>query len=119
GVVGPGRSEVLVTLAPPEDASGSLRLELPRRTQGLPIELTINGVPNEREILRPTEPLVIEGLERGIWTLSVRWRGRIVRMPETVTITDEETAQSVGALPRGAIEGQSAEERRRAGRGLR
>lgn len=113
--VAPGQSEVVVEVAPPRKVEGKLVLRLPTtRHQGLPVEVRVNGAPRDPGVVRATEDLVIEGLERGLWMVEAQWRGKSVLTQMSVQIGERPHEVRVPTLPEGAVAGQTAEERRRA-----
>lgn len=114
GVVRPGESQVAIQLEPVRDDRGAIEIALPGRFQGLPVELRIQGEPQEPRVLRPGLPLRLEGLEYGVWRLRARWRGDEVLYGTDVEVGPTD-AQVRGELPSGAIQGQTEAERQRAG----
>ena len=111
--VGPDVSNVALSLEPKVDDEGVLVVELPGRFQGLPVEAQIDGVPIDPYVLGATDALRFEGLALGSWVVSARWRGTDV-VSRQVVVIDGSGAEIEGDLPRGAKDGQSAEERARA-----
>ncbi|MEM9799537.1 MAG: carboxypeptidase-like regulatory domain-containing protein [Planctomycetota bacterium] len=113
GVLVAGDDEVVVQLSEAVETVGTLVVELPGRFQGLPIDLRIQGAPQDPFPLRPGVPLEVEDLAHGTWRIRARWRGTDVVAARTIEIGDE-PAVVRGQLPMGAIQGQTEEERRRA-----
>ena len=113
GVVPVGAEEVTVLLGPAEVLTGAVELQLPGRFQGLPVDVRIQGAPQERRMLGAGQELEVEDLERGTWRLSASWRGAQV-VPGAVVEIGVAPASVRGKLPPGAIQGQTADERRRA-----
>lgn len=113
GVVPMGGQDVTVVLGPAEVLTGDLELRLPGRFQSLPVDVRIKGAPQERRMLGAGQELEVEGLERGTWRVSASWRG-IQVVPGAVVEVGAAPAGLQGTLPPGAIQGQTADERRRA-----
>lgn len=112
-VVEPDAEGIELELERVEEPAGSLRLELAGRFQGLPVQVLVDGAPQETFVLEAVDDLVLEGLETGTWRLDVRWnRDELVR---AATLKLDPDARLELGLPEGAILGQTAEERRRAG----
>jgi hypothetical protein len=81
----------------------------------LPVKITIKGKPGEVTLLDPADSLVIDGLEPGVWRAEIWWHhDRLERARQFEVGPNGKTSIGV-VLPIGALEGQSAEERRRAG----
>ncbi len=112
-VVPRGGKEVAVTLADAEVLTGEIEVELPGRFQGLPVDVRIQGAPEAPQVLGAGAELIVEDLERGTWRVTASWRG-IPVVPGTVLEVGEKRVRARGSLPSGAIQGQTAEERRRA-----
>ena len=107
--------EVALVLKEIRRASGTLEIGLAGRFQGLPVKITIKGKPGEVTLLEPADSLVIDGLEPGVWRAEISWHhDRLERARQFEVEPDGKTSFGV-VLPIGALEGQSAEERRRAG----
>lgn len=113
GVVMADTEEVVVRLEPKRDPVGRLEIELPGRFQGLPVKALVKGVPVDPYVLRPGDPLAFEALEEGSWVVRVRWRGVDVVQGVVVEVSGD-GGSVAGTLPKGAIEGQSLEERMKA-----
>jgi len=109
-----GETEANLALDDVDLADGELILHLPNRWQGLPIELVIDGTPFDPMILPAREPLRIEDLPQGTWSLRVTWHGTPVDSVEALRIgaTSEHTVDLIPEV----IEGQPEEAWRRAGR---
>jgi hypothetical protein len=114
-VVRVGRTDLELHLEPREDARGRLDIVMGGRHQGLPVEVRIQGVPRDPFVLAETEPLLIEDLEPGIWRADLRWRGSTVSGGERFEVRAGARSELRVVLPKGALEGQTLEERRRAG----
>jgi hypothetical protein len=97
-----------------ELGDSALIVEFPGRTQGLPMEVVINGAPQDPYVLSPYKELVIESLLAGRWNLRVTWNGEPVVEELRFPLAGERTF--VAALPLGAVEGQDKDAWRRAGR---
>ncbi len=113
GVVSRGVKEIAVTLGDAEVLTGEIEVELPGRFQGLPVDVRIQGAPEAQQVLGAGSELIVENLERGTWRVTASWRG-IPVVSGSVLEVGEERARARGSLPSGAIQGQTAEERRRA-----
>ena len=79
-----------------------------------PVEVRVQGAPRGPQLLEPEEDLVVADLPQGTWRLSVQWHGKSVVRRETLELDDG--LRRMLDLPLEAIEGQSPEERSRAGR---
>ena len=108
-------TKVVVELDPVEDALGAIELDLPGRFQALPIELKVDGAPRDLTFLRPGVALNVPDLPHGTWRVMARWRGQNVVMRKLVEVGDS-PGKVTGTLPKGAIEGQTADVRARAQR---
>jgi hypothetical protein len=98
-----------------EAAKGEERIviELPGRSQGLPVRVVVNGAPREPAVLPPEENLRIERLPPGDWKLTARWNGEAIATSMPVQLQGETVIELV--LPQGAIAGQDEETRKRSG----
>lgn len=105
--------EVTVLLEDAAVQTGEVTVKLPGRFQALPVEVRVQGAPQGPQMLGPGSDLLLEGLEQGTWRVSASWRGVQV-IPGAVLKVGEGRATVRGSLPPGAIQGQTAEERRRA-----
>ncbi len=113
--VGPDEREVEVDLTGAGlGPAGTLRLQLPPRFQGLPVELVVDGRPRDPFELAPDQDLEVADLPAGSWRLSARWWDRIVAELDLVEI--EGLVELPLVLPQGAIDGQDDETWRRSGR---
>lgn len=113
--VAPGATGVTVRLTPAADDTGSLEFDLPGRFQGLPVKVTVNGAPRDPFVLRPGEPLLIDGLEPGTWLPTARWNSTVLLSKTAAVVKPGLVATPLTIdLPRGAIAGQTEEERSRA-----
>lgn len=113
-VVEPDATDVVLDLEEMSDELGTLTFGMPGRFQGLPVEVRVQGAPRGPQLLEPEEDLVVADLPRGTWRLSVQWHGKSVVRRETLELDDG--LRRMLDLPLEAIEGQSPEERSRAGR---
>jgi len=113
GVVPRDGKDVTVVLGDATVLSGELEIELPGRFQGLPVEVRVQGAPQGDRELGAGSNLIFDDLERGTWRVTASWRG-IGVVPGAVLEVGEKPVSVRGTLPSGAIQGQTAEERRRA-----
>lgn len=99
-----------------EPAAGEERIviEMEGRTQGLPVRVVVNGAPRDPAVLPPDEDLRIDRLPPGEWKLNVTWNGEPIITSMPVQLHGESVIELV--LPKGAIEGQDAETRKRSGK---
>jgi hypothetical protein len=97
-----------------ELGDSTLVVEFPGRTQGLPLEVVVNGAPQDPYVLGPESDLVVDSLLSGRWRLHITWHGEPVLEHHEVDLSGEETVRA--ALPIGAVEGQDEDAWRRAGR---
>ncbi len=106
--VAPASAEVEVQLEPVESRGGQLTLHMGGRYQGLPVELTINGKPEDPRILPAEDDLEIDGLEPGMWRLEVWWHeDRLIPGKQLRIEAERETRENL-VLPLPAVEGPSA-----------
>ncbi len=112
GVVPRDGKDVTVVLGDATALSGELEIDLPGRFQGLPVEVRVQGAPQGDRELGAGSNLVFDDLERGTWRVTASWRG-IGVVPGVVLEVGEKPVSVKGTLPSGAIQGQTAEERRR------
>jgi len=96
------------------EGSASFVLQTSPRFQALPVEVTVDGVPRDRVVLPAERDLHVEGLAKGAWRLRVTWQGEKLLEPPTLDLRDEVTLTV--KLPEGAVLGQDADTRKRAGR---
>lgn len=96
------------------EGSASFVLQTSPRFQALPVEVTVDGVPRDRVVLPAERDLHVEGLAKGSWRLRVTWQGEKLLEPPTLDLRDEVTLTV--KLPEGAVLGQDADTRKRAGR---
>jgi hypothetical protein len=82
------------------------------RTQGLPVETTVDGAPRDKQILPPGRDLHIAGLAPGTWKVTVQWNGAPLVDGMLLDLAKEQTLPVT--LPEGAIVGQDADTRKRA-----
>ncbi len=107
--------EIELKLAPKSATLAKFSIEFPGRTQGLPVDCTINGVPQLEQIIGSNAPLLIENLPEGIWRLSAKWNGDpLFATPPQLQIRGAMSYPIT--LPKGAIEGQDEDTLQRAGR---
>jgi len=96
-------------------ASGTLEIGLAGRFQGLPVKVTLKGKPGEVTLLDPADSLLVDGLEPGVWRAEIWWNHDRLERARQFEVASKGTASFGVVLPIGALEGQSAEERSRAG----
>jgi len=113
--VGSGPNEIELKLQPVNRATGRLEIGLAGRFQGLPVKITRKGKPSDTVILEPGDPLIVDGLEPGVWRAEVWWNHDHLKSARQFDLSPTGEAFFAVVLPTGALEGQSAEERRRAG----
>jgi len=94
------------------DAEFILRMD--GRTQGLPVEVKVDGAPREPFVLAPGRDLHVAGLAPGTWKATVTWNAEPILEEMLVDIRQEATIPV--RLPEGAIVGQDADTRKRAGK---
>jgi hypothetical protein len=109
-----GEERVDLELKSVELGDSTLVVEFPGRTQGLPLEVVVNGAPQDPYVLGPESDLVVDSLLSGRWRLHITWHGEPVLEHHEVDLSGEETVRA--ALPIGAVEGQDEDAWRRAGR---
>jgi hypothetical protein len=108
-----GETRVDLALEPAR-GDGELILEMAGRTQGLPVEIEVDGAPRDRQVLPTGHDLHIGGLAPGTWKFSAKWNGETIFDGMLVDVKDETTLSLT--LPEGAIVGQDADTRRRSGK---
>ncbi|MCP3914590.1 MAG: carboxypeptidase regulatory-like domain-containing protein [bacterium] len=115
-VVTSGAKEVELRLQPVSAEQGGLELKMAGRFQGLPVHVRINGTPDDPVVLPAGTELSLEELEAGTWRLDARWRGRYLVQNQLFDVAAGKRSELALVLPRGALEGQTEDERRRAGK---
>lgn len=113
-LVRPGEEQVDLDLADVELGDSALALEFPDRFQALPIEIVVNGNPQDPDDLPPHAELEIDSLVAGTWSLRVSWHGQEIYSDPELRL-DGRTGVRVD-LPLEAREGQDEEQWKRAGR---
>jgi protocatechuate 3,4-dioxygenase beta subunit len=106
-----------LVLAPIEEGAADLSLDFTGRHQGVPVVVTIDGEPRAEESVPAGEPLVVRGLATGTWRIKAAWNGRSIlggASGEEFEL-DGDATRAI-ALPQGAVEGQDADTRLRAGK---
>ncbi len=109
-----GETRVDLELEVVELGDSSLSILFPGRYQGLPMEVVINGKPEDPYDLAPLSDLSIESLVSGVWKLRVTWHGDEIYLDKELELDGE--AEVRVALPVEAVEGQDEEAWKRAGR---
>jgi hypothetical protein len=92
---------------------GELILQMAGRTQGLPVEIKVDGAPRDPQVLPTGSDLHIGGLAPGTWKFSAKWNGESIFDGMLVDVKEETTLSLT--LPEGAIVGQDTDTRRRSG----
>jgi len=113
-LVSPGESQVELELGYERLGDATLAIDFPGRWQGLPIELTIDGVPHDPVVLPARRTFEVENLVPGRWSMRLSWHGEPIH-EETSFQVAERTERSI-ELPPGMLEGQDEEAWSRAGR---
>ena len=113
--VGAEPGEMDLVLREKLSASGTLEIGLAGRFQGLPVKVTLKGKPGEVTLLDPADSLLVDGLEPGVWRAEIWWNHDRLERARQFEVVSKGTASFGVVLPIGALEGQSAEERSRAG----
>ncbi|MEM7515480.1 MAG: hypothetical protein AAF368_00960, partial [Planctomycetota bacterium] len=112
-VVEHGTRDAKIALERTTSGESTLQLALSDRYQGLPVEVRMDATPRGKWVLSPRESLEIDNMEDGLWRLSVHWSGKRLLGPREFELRELQVF-SVD-LPEGAIDGQTADERERAG----
>lgn len=112
--IGPEDSEVVVELSSSEERRGRLEFEFTRRTQALPVEVSINGRPYSETLLSVGEGLELKGLTEGTWKVSATFYGNRFFEEYAVEVGADSRLQVVPPIE--AVEGQDRETWRRAGK---
>jgi hypothetical protein len=108
-----GETRVDLALEPAK-GDGELILQMTGRTQGLPVEIKVDGAPRDPQVLPPGRDLHIAGLAPGTWKFTAKWNGETIFDGMLVDVKEETTLSLT--LPEGAIVGQDADTRRRSGK---
>lgn len=114
--VGALPESVELHLAPVQTPTGEITVHLKGRFQGLPVRITLQGAPADPFVLEASETLKVDGLEAGVWRAELRWNGERILQSRPLSLGPGGHAEVSAVLPLGALEGQSVEERRRAGK---
>lgn len=94
--------------------AGELAIQTNDRIQPLPVEVTVEGSPRDPFVLPLGRDLRVGELPEGSWLVTVRWNDAVLTKDQPLEIHGE--TRLFLALPEGAILGQDAETRRRAGK---
>ena len=113
-LVGPEDVELVLELQELPSADAELLFHIPRRHQGLPVEVTVKGSPREPFTLPSHESLRVGGLEPGTWRIQAEWYVDPVLLPVVIDVRG--TTEMGLELPQEAIDGQDRDRWRRAGR---
>jgi hypothetical protein len=108
-----GETRVDLALEPAR-GDGELILQMAGRTQGLPVEIRVDGAPRDAQVLAPGQDLHVAGLAPGTWKFSARWNEESIFDGMLIDLREETTLSLT--LPEGAIVGQDADTRKRAGK---
>jgi hypothetical protein len=108
-----GETRVDLALEPAK-GDGELILQMEGRTQGLPVEIKVDGAPRDPQVLPPGRDLHIAGLAPGTWRFSAKWNGEPIFDGMLVDVKEETTLSLT--LPEGAIVGQDLDTQRRSGK---
>ncbi|MCY2958567.1 MAG: carboxypeptidase-like regulatory domain-containing protein [Planctomycetota bacterium] len=103
-----------LALKPVENGAGELAIQMQDRIQPLPVQVTVEGVPRDPFVLPLGRDLRIANLPEGSWLVTVRWSDAVLTKDQPLEIAGD--TRLFVALPEGAIVGQDAETRRRAGK---
>jgi len=112
-----GEQNVVVELVPLAAGGGGrsvLRFECSERHQALPVETLVNAAPRGRVLVPHGRDVRVEGLVAGTWRVKVRWDTEVL-VDSMVIELGEELSLPLN-LPRGAIDGQDEDTRKRAGK---
>jgi hypothetical protein len=111
-----GEEQADLELVPAEQDDAALRIRLGGRYQALPIALTVRGEPRAPFDLPAGEDLVVAGLAAGTWKLRARWATEWIVAEQELELPRKPPDEPLAIeLPEGAIHGQPAEIRARAG----
>ncbi|MEZ5979213.1 MAG: carboxypeptidase regulatory-like domain-containing protein [Planctomycetota bacterium] len=99
--------EIDIHLEPVVERTSTLVVDLPGRTQALPVTVNVDGLPGEPRVVPASDPLVVEGLKPGVYRMRAVWHGERVANDPALVIDGE--AHATFVLPAEAIEGQSEE----------
>ncbi len=112
-LVQPDERTVDLELREVDLGDSTLVVDFPERWQGLPLEILVEGSPQDPGILPPDQKLQLGDLLAGSWHLKMSWHSTPIR-EETLTI--EGVTDVRVPLPPECIDGQDEEVWRRAGR---
>lgn len=107
--------EVELRLAPSVVGRARLEIDFGGRTQGLPVEVAVDGELRPEVVLDVGQPLEIDGLAPGRWRLRARWNGESLiggAGYEEFEVEGLERRELI--LPQGAILGQDRDTLERA-----
>lgn len=108
-----GETRVDLALEPAR-GDAELILQMAGRTQGLPVEIRVDGAPRDTQVLPPGQDLHVAGLAPGTWKFSARWNGEAIFDGMLIDLREETTLSLT--LPEGAIVGQDLDTRKRSGK---
>ncbi|MFT7676915.1 MAG: hypothetical protein ACI8QC_000892 [Planctomycetota bacterium] len=111
-----GEQNVELILEPVRTQTGRVDVVMRGRYQGLPVRVMVQGEPRDPFVLPAGEDLRIEDLEPGEWRLDVRWRDQVAARGVRLDVQAGGMAEHLLVLPKPAVEGQTPEQRTRAGR---
>jgi hypothetical protein len=107
--------EVELRLAPAEVGRARLEIDFDGRSQGLPVQVSIDGELRPEVVLDVGQPLEVDGLAPGRWRLRARWNGELlIGGPGYEEFDLEGVERRALTLPQGAILGQDTETLERA-----
>jgi hypothetical protein len=110
-----GVSEMNLELKELETAGAILAIDPLGRFQGLPVEIFIDGQPQDPFTLPNNELLILKGLREGRWSLKVTWHGEFVHSEDDLNLARGRRTIEVDLID-AAIHGQGEEAWTRAGR---
>lgn len=111
-----GEQDVELELQAVVTRTGRVELVMGGRYQGLPVRVSIQGEPQDPYVLPAGENLRIDDLAPGQWRLDVRWRDKVAARGVRLDVEPGGWVEHLLVLPKEAVEGQTAEQRSRAGR---
>lgn len=107
--------EVELVLHPAQEGRARLELDFGGRTQGLPVQVSVDGELRPEVVLGVDEPLAIDGLAPGRWRLHARWNGEyLLGGSGSMEFELDGTERRSLTLPQGAILGQDRDTLERA-----
>lgn len=98
-IVNGGDEAIVLELTKPNLAPGTLALELPPHLRTIPLDVSVQGSPRDRVLIRPGNDHSIRDLPPGLWRVDVRYRAQRLMQGDQVQIEADGTAAMTLPLP--------------------